>query len=89
MAIDGMKVIDLDSHLVGDLDSWDQTIEAKYKEFLPRKLPTKDNERRKTLVGNQIMIGSELGRQKAEKKEKTRAGKKEQKMLRKPLRKLA
>src|SRR5688572_19499354 len=69
MAIDGMKVIDLDSHLVGDLESWDQTIEAKYKEFLPHKLPTKDNERRKTLVGNQIMIGSELGRQKAEKKE--------------------
>ena len=69
MAIDGMKVIDLDSHLVGDLESWDQTVEAKYKEFLPRKLPTKDNERRKTLVGNQIMIGSELGRQKAEKKE--------------------
>ncbi len=25
MAIDGMKVIDLDSHLVGDLESWDQT----------------------------------------------------------------
>ena len=24
MAIDGMKVIDLDSHLVGDLESWDQ-----------------------------------------------------------------
>ena len=69
MAIDGMKVIDLDSHLVGDLESWEQTVEAKYKEFLPRKLPTKDNERRKTLVGNQIMIGSELGRQKAEKKE--------------------
>ena len=69
MAIDGMKVIDLDSHLVGDLESWEQTVEAKYKEFLPRKLPTKDNERRKTLVGNQIMVGSELGRQKAEKKE--------------------
>ena len=29
MAIDGMKVIDLDSHLVGDLESWDQTIEDK------------------------------------------------------------
>ena len=69
MAIDGMKVIDLDSHLVGDLESWHQTVEAKYKEFLPRKLPTKDNERRKTLIGNRIMIGSELGRQKAEKKE--------------------
>ena len=69
MAIDGMKVIDLDSHLVGDLESWQQTVEAKYKDFLPRKLPTKDNERRKTLIGNRIMIGSEVGRQKAEKNE--------------------
>ena len=69
MAIDGMKVIDLDSHLVGDLESWGQTIEPEYKEFLPRRLPTKDTERRKTLVGNRIMTGSELGRQKAEKKE--------------------
>ena len=69
MAIDGMKVIDLDSHLVGDLESWGQTIEPEYKEFLPRRLPTKDNERRKTLIGNRIMTGSELGRQKAEKKE--------------------
>ena len=69
MAIVGMKVIDLDSHLGGDLESWEQTIEEKYREFLPRKLPTKDNERRKTLVGNQNLIGSELGRQKAEKKE--------------------
>jgi hypothetical protein len=56
MAIDGMKVIDLDSHLVGDLESWHQTVEAAYKEFLPRKLPTKDNERKKTLVGNQIHV---------------------------------
>jgi predicted TIM-barrel fold metal-dependent hydrolase len=69
MAIDGMKVIDLDSHLVGDLESWDQTVEDKWRPYLPKKLPTKDNERRKTLVGNQIMVGSELGRQKAEKKE--------------------
>ncbi len=29
MAIDGMKVIDLDSHLVGDLESWDQTSRSK------------------------------------------------------------
>ena len=50
MAIDGMKVIDLDSHLVGDLESWGQTIEEKYREFLPRRLPTRDNERRKTLL---------------------------------------
>ena len=56
MAIDGMKVIDLDSHLVGDLESWSQTVEAKYKEFLPRKLPTKDNDRRKTLVGKPAIL---------------------------------
>ena len=69
MAIDGMKVVDLDSHLVGDLESWEQTVEDKWRPFLPMKLPTKDNERRKTLVGNRTMIGSELGRQKAEKNE--------------------
>ena len=64
-----MKVIDLDSHLVGDLENWNQTIEDQWSAFLPKRLPTKDNERRKTLVGNRIMIGSEVGRQKAEKKE--------------------
>ena len=69
MAIDGMKVVDLDSHLVGDLESWEQTIEDKWKPFLPRKLPTKDDERKKTLIGNRIMVGSELGRHKAEKNE--------------------
>jgi len=69
MAIDGMKVIDLDSHLVGDLDSWEQTIEENWKPYLPKTLPTKDTERKRTLVGNRVMIGSELGRQKAEKKE--------------------
>jgi hypothetical protein len=67
MAIDGMKVIDLDSHLVGDLESWGTTIEEKYRSYLPMRLPTKENERRKTLVGNRIMVGSELGRHKADK----------------------
>jgi predicted TIM-barrel fold metal-dependent hydrolase len=69
MAIDGMKVIDLDSHLVGDLENWGTTIEKKYMPYLPMKLPTKENERRKTLIGNRIMIGSELGRHKSEKQE--------------------
>jgi hypothetical protein len=45
MAIDGMKVIDLDSHLVGDLESWGTTIEDKYRSYLPMKLPTKESER--------------------------------------------
>ena len=39
MAIDGMKVIDLDSHLVGDLESWEQTIEDHWRPYLPEKLP--------------------------------------------------
>src|SRR5499427_3614851 len=69
MAIDGMKVIDLDSHLVGDLESWEQTIEEQWRAFLPRKLPTKDNERGKALVGKRITVGSELGQEKAEKNE--------------------
>ena len=33
MAIDGMKVIDLDSHLVGDLESWDQTVEDNWRDL--------------------------------------------------------
>ena len=67
MSVAGMTVIDLDSHLVGDLENWEHTIEEKWKPFLPRKLPTKPNERKLTLVGNRIMTGSELTRQNAQK----------------------
>jgi hypothetical protein len=72
--IDGMKVINLDSHLAGDLDNWGQTIDPQYREFLPRRQPSKDNERRRTLVGNRILVGAELGRQKAEKLERDQPG---------------
>ena len=34
MAIDGIKVVDLDSHLVGDFESLGQTIEEKWKRKL-------------------------------------------------------
>ena len=69
MAINGMKVIDLDSHLVGDLDNWGQCIEERWRPYLPKILPTKENERRKTLIGNRIMTGSELGRHKTDKQD--------------------
>ena len=69
MAIDGMTVVDLDSHLVGDLERWDQTIEEPWRPCLPKKLPTRPDERRRTLIGNRVMVGSELGRHKAEKQE--------------------
>ncbi|MFQ5903188.1 MAG: amidohydrolase family protein [Candidatus Binatia bacterium] len=67
MSIAGMTIIDLDSHLVGDLQNWEHWIEEEWKPFLPRKLPTKPDERRRTLVGNRIMVGSELGRHGSEK----------------------
>ncbi|MFQ5682967.1 MAG: amidohydrolase family protein [Candidatus Binatia bacterium] len=67
MSLAGIKVIDLDSHLVGDVDNWEHWIGDKWKPFLPRKLPTKPNERKLTLVGNRIMTGSEMGRHSREK----------------------
>ena len=67
MSVNGMTIIDLDSHLVGDLDNWEGHIEEEWKPFLPKRLPTKPDERRRTLIGNRIMIGSEVTRQNAEK----------------------
>ncbi|MDE0213703.1 MAG: hypothetical protein OXN22_06430, partial [Deltaproteobacteria bacterium] len=67
MAINGTKVIDLDSHLVGDVANWKHCIEDAWKEYLPRPLPTAPDERRKTLVGTRIMVGSEVTRQSGEK----------------------
>ena len=67
MAINGTKVIDLDSHLVGDVANWKDCIEDAWKEHLPRPLPTAPDERRKTLVGTRIMVGSEVTRQSGEK----------------------
>jgi uncharacterized protein len=69
MPIDGVKVIDLDSHLVGDVPSWERFIDEEWKGWLPRPLPVRPDERVRTLVGNRVMIGSELGRHRAEKPE--------------------
>ena len=69
MAINGTKVIDLDSHLVGDVGNWKHCIEEAWRDRLPRPLPTKPDERRKTLVGSRIMVGSEVTRQTGEKPE--------------------
>ena len=67
MAINGTKGIDLDSHLVGDVSNWKSCIEEKWKESLPRPLPTRPVERRKTLVGTRFMVVAEVTRQSSEK----------------------
>ena len=69
MPIGDTKIIDLDSHLVGDVPNWERWIEDEWKPQLPRRLPGKPDERVRTLVGNRIMVGSELERQKGEKPE--------------------
>ncbi len=68
MSINGMTVIDLDSHLVNETKEWDSFIEDRWKPFLPKPLPTGPDERRRTLVGDQIKIGSELTRHFEEKR---------------------
>ena len=67
MSVNGMTIIDLDSHLVGDLQNWDRHIEEKWKPFLPKSLPTQPDERRRTLIGNRINDWLELTRQNSEK----------------------
>jgi len=68
MSVAGMTVIDLDSHLVDEMKGWDSFIEERWKPFLPKPLPTEPDERRHTLVGKHIMIGSELTRHFEEKR---------------------
>ncbi len=43
MSVNGMTIIDLDSHLVGDLDNWASHVEEQWKPFLPKRLPTKSD----------------------------------------------
>lgn len=38
MSVNGMTIIDLDSHLVGDLDNWASHVEEQWKPFLPKKI---------------------------------------------------
>jgi predicted TIM-barrel fold metal-dependent hydrolase len=67
MPIGDTAIIDLDSHLVGDVPNWERFIEDAWKSSLPRRLPGGPEERTQTQVGPRIMIGSEVGRQAAEK----------------------
>ena len=60
MAYNGTKIVDFDSHLVGDVAQWANFIDDQWKDFLPVPLPTGPEERRRTLIGNQIMIGAEV-----------------------------
>src|ERR1041385_5032205 len=67
MPIGNTKIIDLDSHLVGDVPNWERFIDDAWKGSLPRRLPVKPDERVRTQVGTQVMVGSEVGRQAGEK----------------------
>ena len=69
MPIGDTKIIDLDSHLVGDVPNWERFIEDEWRPWLPKRLPVKPDERVRTLVGNRIMVGSELSRHSQEKPE--------------------
>ena len=60
MPFAGSKIIDLDAHLVGDTSHWEETIDEEWKPFLPKPLPSKLGERQLTLIGNRIMVGSEI-----------------------------
>ena len=60
MPIGGTKVIDLDSHLVGDTSHWSEFMEEEWRPFLPRRLPTEPSERSRTLLGGRVMLGSGL-----------------------------
>src|SRR6266545_4841774 len=62
MPIGDTKVIDLDNHLVGDVESWDQFIEPEWRDQLPQKLPRGDLERGRTLAGGKVLVESDLGR---------------------------
>lgn len=58
MPIGGTRVIDMDSHLVGDVAGWPDFIEDEWRSYLPQRLPVKKGERMRTLVGNNIMWGA-------------------------------
>ena len=67
MAYNGTKIVDFDSHLVGDVSNWPHFIDEEWRDYLPKPLPTGPEERRRTLIGNQIMIGAEVTRNAGEK----------------------
>lgn len=62
-------VVDLDSHLIGDVPNWEQWIDEEWKSYLPKTLSGEPNQRRHTLVGREIMISSEMNRTTSEKPE--------------------
>ena len=63
MPIGRTPIIDLDNHLVDDLSSWEQWIEEEWKSLLPKKMPGTADERPRTLVGERVMMGSEIPNQ--------------------------
>jgi predicted TIM-barrel fold metal-dependent hydrolase len=67
MPIGDTRIIDLDSHLVGDVPNWERFIDDAWKAYLPKRVPVGPDERVQTRVGSQVMVGSEVGRQAGEK----------------------
>lgn len=67
MAYKGTKIVDFDSHLVGDVSHWGEHIDPDWAAYLPVSLPSGPEERRRTQVGDQVMIGAEVTRNQAEK----------------------
>ena len=63
MPLGPVPIIDLDSHLVDDLPSWEQWIDQDWKGQLPAELPGTMYERPRTQVGRRVMIGSEIPNQ--------------------------
>jgi aminocarboxymuconate-semialdehyde decarboxylase len=66
MPVAGTPVIDLDSHVEDDLASWERRIEDVWKSSLPRQLPAGPDERGQTVVGNRVLVASELTRHRGE-----------------------
>ena len=63
MPVGHTPVIDLDNHLVDDLSSWEEWVEEEWRALLPKKIPGTEDERPRTLVGERIMMGSEVPNQ--------------------------
>ena len=66
MPVGRTPIIDLDNHLVDDLASWGEWVEEEWRSLLPKKIPGTADEQPRTLVGERIMMGSEVPNQRVE-----------------------
>ena len=63
MPVGRTPIIDLDNHLVDDHSSWGEWVEEEWRSLLPKKIPGAADERPRTLVGDRVMMGSEIPNQ--------------------------